>query len=146
MEGQHAALAFGLAAGQSLLHHANGLGREPVQEPSCLGPRLVGRVPGDHMEADAEADGTALLGGETAYPRNLLRHLGRWFTPRQIDIAVPCGDCARLVGRTTEVHPGHGIGKTAQPGALHPEVPAVQGHRLPRHSARTMWRNSPVRA
>lgn len=72
----HAVLAFRFAAGQTLLDRADHLRGETVEQPPGLGPRLLGGVPGDHVEPDAETHGVAPRRGEGSDAGQLLGHLG----------------------------------------------------------------------
>src|SRR5690606_24715403 len=111
-----------LAAGESLLHRADRLRVESVEEAARLRPRLLGGVAGDDVQTDAEAQGAALLRGQAADPGNLLRDGGGRFAPGEVDVDVLRRDAAGDGRGAAEVHLRHRVGYPGQPGARHPQV------------------------
>ncbi|GDY57808.1 hypothetical protein SVIO_084310 [Streptomyces violaceusniger] len=122
VQGEHALLALGLAAAEAGLDGAHGLRVEAVEQPARLGPRLLGGVAGDDVQPDAEADRTALFGGEGADPGDLLGHLGGRLAPGEVDIGVAGGDLTGGGGGAAEVDLGDRVGEPGQLGALDVEV------------------------
>lgn len=131
---QHPLLAHRFAAAQRLLGGRHGVRVEVAKQPVGRRPRLRRRVPGDHVQPDAEPDGTPLGPGQAADPVDLLLHLLGRLAPGQIDIAVPGGHRTGGGRRPTEEDLRQRVGRQRGQAAPHVEVLALEVERpaLPR--------------
>ncbi|GAB3933652.1 hypothetical protein GCM10027614_05060 [Micromonospora vulcania] len=77
MQVEHPALPLGLAAAQAVLHRLDVRLGDAVEQAAGLCPGLLGGVPGDDVQPDAEAKLPPGLGGECPDPVQLVGDLGR---------------------------------------------------------------------
>ncbi len=72
MQRDHSLLANGFAAHETGLHRLDRLAIDAAQQTLGLGPCLLGGVPSDHVEPNAEAHLAAALFRQSADPGNFL--------------------------------------------------------------------------
>src|ERR1700744_6511520 len=85
--------SLGLAPGQAFLHGADRGVVDPLEQPVGDAPGLIGGVPGDDVQPDAETRRVeALLGRERLDPAELAVHRARRLAPGGGGVGVPRGD------------------------------------------------------
>ena len=105
----HAGLAHGVHAGVVALHGCDALGVHAVEEPFGFPPGFGGGVAGDDVQADAESEGAAGVGGQGAHSVDPLGDHVRRLAPHEVDVAVGGGDLFSCGGGPAEVDVGCGV-------------------------------------